>query len=86
MIHASKNIDLKAMKRFGFSTLPIGVIIGEAEILDVKRYNNYSEHKKDKNKHLANSLWRKYGFILKNAKRIKPIEAKGKLCFLDFNF
>jgi predicted transcriptional regulator len=84
LIHASKTPNSKAMKRFGFDKLPVGVIIGEAELIEVKKYGNDSEHKKDKNKHLADSYWGKYGFVLKNARRIKPIEAKGKLGFWDF--
>lgn len=86
LIHASKNPDSKSMKKFGFDKLPLGVIVGEAELFDVKKYENDSEHKKDKNKHLADSSWGKYGFVLKNAKKIKPIEAKGKLGFWEFNF
>jgi predicted transcriptional regulator len=86
LIHASKTSDSKAMKKFRLERLPVGVIIGKAEIIDVKKYENDLEHKKDKNKHLADSSWGKYGFVLKNAKRIKPIEAKGKLGFWEFNF
>ena len=86
LIHASKIPDSKAMKKFNFDKLPTGVIIGEAELIDVKKYENDLEHKKDKDKHLADSSWGKYGFILKNAKRVKPIEAKGKLGFWEFNF
>jgi len=85
LIHASKIPDSKAMKKFGFEKLPIGVIVGEAELIEVKKYENNSQHKKDKNKHLADSSWGKYGFILKNAKKIKPIEAKGKLGFWEFD-
>lgn len=85
LIHASKTPDPKAMKKFDFEKLPVGVIVGETELTDVKKYKNDSEHKKDKNKHLADSSWGKYGFILKNAKRIKPIEAKGKLGFWEFS-
>ena len=84
LIHASKIPDSKSMKEFGFDKLPVGVIVGEAELIEVKKYENDLEHKKDKSKHLANSLWGKYGFILKNVKKIKPIEAKGKLGFWEF--
>ena len=84
LIHASKIPDKKAMKKFGFEDLPCGFIVGEAELIGVKKYSNTSEHKKDKSKHLADSSWGSYGFVLKNAKRIKPIPAKGKLNFWDF--
>jgi len=85
LIHASKTPDSKAMKKFGFNNLPTGAIIGEAELENVKKYKNNLDHKKDRNKHLADSSWGKYGFVLKDAKRIEPIRAKGKLGFWDFN-
>lgn len=81
LIHASKIPDKKAMKNFGFDKLPLGMIVGEAELIDVKNYKTEKEHKKDKNKHLANSFWGNYGFVLKNPKRIKPFPAKGNLNF-----
>ena len=84
LIHASKIPDSKSMKKFGFEKLPVGVIVGEAKLVEVKKYENDLEHQKDKGKHLANSLWGKYGFVLKNVKRIKPIPAKGKLNFWEF--
>ena len=84
LIHASKIPDSKAMKKLGFEELPVGVIVGEAELIEVKKYENDLEHKKDKNKHLADSSWGKYGFILKDIKRIKPIPAKGKLGFWKY--
>ncbi len=73
------------MKEFGFDKLPVGVIVGEAKLVGVKKYEDDLEHKRDKDKHLANSLWGKYGFILENVKRIKLIEAKGKLGFWEFS-
>jgi hypothetical protein len=85
LVHASKVPDSKAMKKFGFDKLPIGVIIGEAELIEIKKYENDSQHKKDRNKHLANSSWGKYGFVLKNVKRINPLEVKGKLGFWEFD-
>lgn len=85
LIHASKIPDWNAMEKFGFEKLPCGFIVGKAELVDVKKYLNNSEHTKDKNKHLANSSWGNFGFILKNVKRIEPIPAKGKLGFWEFN-
>lgn len=84
LIHASKIPDSKAMKRFNFKKLPTGMIVGEAELIDIKAYPTEEEHKKDKDKHLASSFWGKYGFILKNPKRIKPVSIKGRLGFWDF--
>ncbi len=83
-IHASKNPDEEAMKSFGFVNLPLGVIVGKSKLIGVKKYGDEEEHKKDKDKHLADSSWGKFGFILEDAKRIEPIPAKGKLGFWEF--
>jgi len=85
LVHASKVPDKEAMKRFGFDNLPNGKIVGEVELLEVKHYPDEESHNNDKNLHLANSYWGNYGFVLINPKRIKPIEAKGKLGFWEFN-
>lgn len=87
LLHASKNVDNEAIKRFGFAAmnLPTGVIAGKATIRDVKHYANEGEHIKDKHLHLANSYWGNYGFVLDNVSRIEPISSKGKLGFWDFN-
>ena len=84
LIHSSKIPDKKSMKEFGFEKLPCGFIVGKAKLIDVKKYETEEEHKKDKNLHLASSLWGNYGFILKDVKRIKPIPAKGMLNFWEF--
>ena len=84
LIHASKIPDKKAMKEFGFNELPLGKIIGKAKLIEVKKYDDEKEHKKDKNKHLANDSWGNYGFVLENPQRIKPINAKGMLGFWGF--
>ena len=84
-VHASKSPDKDAMKRFGFTNLPLGFIVGKSRLVGVKEYKNESEHKKDKDKHLADSSWGKFGFILKDSKRIEPISAKGKLGFWGFD-
>ena len=87
LIHASKIPDLKSMKQFGFVNLPCGAIVGKATLVSVKQYKNNEEHKADKNLHLANSAWGNYGFILENVQRFdKPIPAKGKLNFWNFNY
>jgi hypothetical protein len=83
-VHASKVPDEDAMKRFGFVNLPLGFIIGKASLIDVKHYNSQEEHVEDKDKHLANSGWGNFGFILGNSERINPIPAKGKLNFWNF--
>lgn len=85
LVHASLVPDKNAMVKFGFKGLPLGQIIGEVELIEVKKYKTQEEHKKDKDKHLADDSWGQYGFVLMNAKRMLPIDAKGKLSFWEFN-
>ncbi|MBC8501261.1 MAG: ASCH domain-containing protein [DPANN group archaeon] len=83
-IHASKNIDLIPAKEFGLKDFQTGALIGKAELVDVKEYKDEKDFHKDDDKHLARGLgFRKYGFILKNVKRIKPIPYKGQLNFFE---
>ncbi len=84
LIHSSKVPDKKAMKEFGFSDLPCGYILGKAKLVDVKKYGSEEEHQKDRNLHLASKAWGKYGFVLEEVKRLKPVLAKGKLNFWEF--
>lgn len=84
LIHASKNPDEKAMKKFGFNNLPCGFIVGKAKLVDVKKYNNDKEFEKDKNLHLATREWGNHGFILESPERIKPIRVNGNLGFWEF--
>ncbi|GAG07237.1 unnamed protein product [marine sediment metagenome] len=85
LIHASKIPDKKAMKEFGFKSLPCGCIVGKAKLVGVKHYTTMKEHKKDKNLHLASNFWGNHGFILEDIKRVKEIPCKGKLNFWEFN-
>ena len=85
LIHASMNPDADAMKKFGFKELPLGFVLGKANLTNVKHYKDETELNKDNNKHLANSKWGEYSFILKDVQRFeKPIEAKGQLGFWEF--
>lgn len=91
LVHASKIPDKKSMKKLGFEKLPLGMIVGKSNLVEVKKYLDEAEFMKDKNKHLAEPLrigivsdWGKFGFVLKNSKRIKPIPAKGMLGFWEF--
>lgn len=79
LIHASKNPDEEAMKKFGFTSLPCGFILGKANLVDVKHYKDREEHAKDKELHLASDSWGNYGFVLENPERVKPIAIKGIL-------
>lgn len=85
LIHAPKIPDKKSMNKFGFSNLPCGFIVGRANLTDVKKYDSEKEHKKDRNLHLASSLWGRYGFILDDVKRINLTPCGGKLNFFEFN-
>jgi hypothetical protein len=88
LIHASKNPDFKAMEKFGFEkdALPCGFIVGKAKLVGVREYRTEEEHNRDVGKHLADSSWGKYGFILESAERFdKLIEVQGKLGFWDFD-
>jgi len=86
LIHASKKPDEKSMKKFGFENLPCGFIVGKAELISVKNYReNKKEFETDKNLHLADESWGGFGFVLKNPRRLKPIPAKGKLGFWNFD-
>jgi len=85
LIHASKKPDQKSMEKFGFKDLPCGFILGRANLVEVKHYINEEEFSADNNKHLANSGWGRYGFILDSVKRFeKPIPALGNLGFWEF--
>ena len=83
-IHASKNFDKSMLESYGLNNLVTGAIVGEVELIGVKIYNNEEEFLKDSNKHLAKEFkYGKYGFILRNMKRIKPVPYKGKLNFFE---
>jgi len=84
LIHTSKVPDEKAMKEFGFDKLSCGCIVGKAKLVDVKKYSNEEEHKKDKDLHLASKFFGNYGFILENVERVKEIPCKGSLGFWEF--
>lgn len=84
LIHASKSVDIKAMKKFGFTSLPQGGIVGKVTLLDVKHYSSSEEHRKDQHLHLASSDWGNHGFVLTNVQRTSFIECKGALNFWEY--
>ena len=85
LIHSSKIPDENGMKEFGFKELPCGFIVGKARLSDVKKYKSEDEFLEEKHLHLATKEWGSYGFILKDAKRIEKIPAKGSLNFWNFD-
>ncbi len=85
LVHASKVSDYEAMKKWGFKALPTGFIVGKAVLVGVKEYKDKKEFEKDQSKHVADSSFGSFGFILKNAERINPlIPVKGKLNFWEY--
>jgi len=87
LIHAPLKIGIKDCKRLKINQkLVTGVIIGKAEIYDVKKYNSIREIKADQKFHLAPKNFHDitFGFLLKNPKSFRiPIPCKGKLKFFD---
>ena len=88
LVHAPFKIKKYACKRLGIdeTKLRTGVIIGKAEIYDVKVYNSVSELKADYKKHFATEefLRHKYGFLLKKPQELRmPIPYKGSLGFFN---
>ena len=65
LIHASRVPDSNAMKRFGFENLPLGMIVGKAELVDVKDYKILKEEFEKK--------------INKAKSEVKVLEAKLKM-------
>lgn len=85
-IHASKTIDIEACKEFEIDpkSLVIGAIVGKAIFEDTKEYHTEEQFLKDDEKHKSGFYGftkPKFGFLLRNAKRITPIHAKGNLNF-----
>ncbi len=86
-IHAPIKIRRDDCKRLKINQkLVTGVIIGKAELYEVKKYNSIMEIKADQKFHLASKSLhdRTYGFMLKNAKSFRiPIPCKGQLGYFD---
>ncbi len=88
LIHAAKKVmwdDCKKLK-VDPNRMFVGAVIGSAELVDVKIYENKKDFRRDFDKHLAdNKYFDKpcYGFVLKNAERIKAFEYKGMLGFFE---
>ncbi|MGI0007195.1 MAG: ASCH domain-containing protein [Nitrosotalea sp.] len=90
LIHAPIKIKDSACEKLGIdkSSLRTGVIIGKAEIYDVKSYESIETLKNDHNKHFATEefLRHKYGFLLRKPQALRvPIPYKGRLGFFEVN-
>jgi hypothetical protein len=86
-IYAPIKIRVEDCKRLKITKkLATGVIIGKAELYDVKKYNSLKEVKIDQKFHLASKNFqdKTFGFKIKNAKSLRiPIPWKGQLGFFD---
>lgn len=86
-IHAPIKIRVEDCKRLKITKkLVTGVIIGKAELYDVKKYNSLKEVKIDQKFHLASKKFqdKTFGFKIKNAKSLRiAIPWKGQLGFFD---
>ena len=82
-IHASKSSDKEAMEKFGFRELPLGKIIGKANLVGVKKYISKEEFEKDNELHLADNSWGGYGFVLEGVERVKEFSCRGALGFWE---
>lgn len=87
LIHAPIKIRTEDCKRLKITKkLVTGVIIGKAELYDVKKYNSSKEVKKDQKFHFASKNFqdKTFGFKIKNVKPLRiPIPWKGQLGFFD---
>ena len=71
-IHASKSFDKKNCESFGIKNPVTGALIGKVELVNDEDYR----------KHFAKNFVR-YGYLLRNIKRINPVPYKGKLNFFE---
>lgn len=91
---AKKDTKEKVLKKFGFSDLPTGVIVGKAYLKDVKRYKDDGEFYRDSHLHLATKDlielegWEssnKFGYIISKTVRIKELPYRGMPGFFEVN-
>ena len=88
LVHAAKKIRLAECKRLNLSSkLPVGHIVGKAELVAIKKYDTQEQFDTDYNKHLAEPpVFSQpcYGFVLENPTRLDPpIPARGFLRFFN---
>jgi len=85
LVHASK-VPFLYEKLDGLTSLPLGAIVGTANLVGVKKYESLDEWNSDQKKHLAGADFHSsiYGFILEDAIKFeKPIPCKGALNFFE---
>lgn len=94
LIHAGKNVDKKALKRFENLNLdyPLGCIIAKAKITDcVYVDKDFINKVVPKNPEVYRGLinkdnWEGYGFKLEDVEEIQPIKINGRLSFWDYDY
>ncbi|MFH1802771.1 MAG: ASCH domain-containing protein [archaeon] len=84
LIHASKVSDSVSMRKFGFTDLPTGRIVGQACLRNVVKYVSDEDLGRDKSRHLASSDWGRYGFVLSDVQRVEEVEVNGALRFWEY--
>lgn len=90
-IHASKTIDIRACKEFAIDpdSLVTGALVGKAHVVDVVEYHSHKHFIQDDKCHRCGFYGfakPRYGFLLKNVKKITPIETRGSLGFFRIEF
>ncbi len=86
LVHAPTKVRDADCRRLGMGAdLPVGVIVGRAEVYDVRRYETEQEMMADSGRHMAGAPGKyRYGFILRNARRLRiPVPCKGSLGFFE---
>ena len=86
LVHAPTKVRDADCRRLGMDAdLPVGVIVGRAEVYDVRRYETEQEMMADSGRHMAGAPGKyRYGFILRNARRLRiPVPCKGSLGFFE---
>lgn len=94
LIHAGKEIDKEAMKRFSYLGLnyPVGCIIARATITDCVYVDESLKEelkKKDPKVYqgvIQNSTKKEYGFKLTDVEKIPPIYIKGQLGLWNYDY
>ena len=92
LIHAGKQIDKDALKRFSSYNLdyPTGKIIAKAKLTACLEVNDaFRKNIIPKNPLVYNGIkdtsWNGYAFKLENVEEIKPININGKLSLWDYD-
>lgn len=87
LVHASGNVDVEACKLLGLNrnALPRRAVVGKAYLYGVREYLTEREFTADQGKHMALGEYVKprFGFLIRDATRTKPVPLLGRLGFFD---